>query len=278
MTRAKQEWKEIDFCKVLGMSTNTQNPPKNTARKLLNVHTHEQPGKLVLRPGYTLKYSAPTEATITNSEFMNFDMFFDRQADINGQEVTCLIQKGTVNALSGSGVTDTVNGFWFWCRPYWKLNHWEDGWQWVNKTIITKITTGRDDLYKSMIKIYGGDAHGLGDDSLRRWTIYNKTKKQFAKIITCKREDAITLRLNITLFQNDWEASDILIISKYWLDLDYQTNLYNNVKKEDIVFHNVINDLRIGFGGQESRPGLAIGFRQNYLQLAEEDTSGGESS
>jgi hypothetical protein len=279
MPRSSGQWKEFDFVDVLGMNTNTLNPPRNTARRILNVHSHQEPGKLKVRPGYTLKYPAPTESTIIEFEFMNFDMFFDRQASDVEEEITCEIQKGKVVALADSGLpdTDTLIGYWFWCRPHWDLNHWEDGWEWVNKTIITKITTGRDDIFKSMIKIYGGDAHGLGDDSLRKYTIWNKTKNQFAKIITCKAEDATTLRLNITLFDNEWETNDVVVISKYWIDLDHQTTLHNTVNKEDIVFHNILNDIRIGFGGKPLRLGIAIGQRQTSYQIGKEETGGGSS-
>jgi hypothetical protein len=270
-----QDWKEIDMLEVRSMATNPFNPGREYGQRILNVHPHERPGGLVLRPGYTIKYQKPTHPTITDSTYPNFGIFFDREADADGQEVTCLIQKGTLNALDDGGtpiVSDTMNGFWFWCRPDWKINVWDDGWDWVNKTFITKITTATDSTYKSMIKIFGNELdHGIYDGDLVGWTIFNKTKNQTARIITNIDEGSDVIRINHTLYNSDWEVDDVVIISRAWLDADYQTTLYNTVQVEDIVFHNVNNDLRIGFGGQESRPGLAIGYRQNYLQLVEFD-------
>ena len=264
----KQAFEEVELFDVQQMSTNTFNPGTKTARRMLNVHAHEQPGKLTIRPGYGLKYPHPSHSTLTDTTFMNFDMFYDRQADPDGTEITCLIQKATVKALADDNgdpiVADTLNGFFFWCRPYWDLNHWNDHWQWINNTIITKITAAPDDTYSTMIKVFGNSDHGLGDNSLVRWTIYNKTQNQFAKVMTC-RADGSNLRLNISVFDNSWQLDDVLIISKYWLNLDYHQSLYNLVNREDITFHNVLNDMRIGFGGYEGRPGIAIGYRQKYF-------------
>ena len=216
-----------------------------------------------------MKHSAPSDSTITEDEFLNFDMFYDRQADPDGGEITCLIQKGKVVGLDNGGtpiVPDTMIGFWFWCIPFWTGVTWDESYRWVNKTIITKITTGSDATYPNMIKIFGGVDHGLGDDSLTRWTIYNKTKEEFAEVITCVGE-VNNLRLVHTLYNSNWDVDDVLIISKYWLDIDYQTGLHNTVTRDDIVFHNILNDLRIGFGGRSNRPGIAIGYRHTFLQL-----------
>ena len=100
MPRKPQEFIPDEFVDALGMSTNVFNPGPKTARRLLNVHTHEEPGKIKIRPGYTLKYNNPTASYIENVEFMNFDMFYDRQIDVAGKEVTCLIQKGKIKHLA----------------------------------------------------------------------------------------------------------------------------------------------------------------------------------
>jgi len=262
------EWKPINLMDVVGMASNPVNPGTKFAKRLLNVYTHEKPGALTLRPGYAPKYTAPSNSTITNSSFINFGVFFDRQADPDGQEIICEIQKGTVVGLNNGGtpiVADTMNGFWFWARPSWTGLIWNDIWDWVNKTIITKITA-IDGTYLSHLEIFGNATHGLGDDSLIGWTVYNKTKNQFAKIITCKLNSP-DLTINITLYNNSWEVDDVLIISKCWIDIDAQTEYYNNVEKEDIVFHRINHDLRIGFGGFENRPGLMIGYRKKAYSL-----------
>lgn len=267
--RNRTEWREINLLEVKGMSTNLANPGSNYAQRILNAYVDEHPGSLTLRDGYELKYSAPKEPTIINDSFLNFDLFYDKQVD-TGQEITCLIQKGTLQALDNSGspvVSDTINGFWFWCVPHYNISRWQDSYQWVNKTIITKIVTGSDSTYPNMIKIFGNlSSHGLKDGSLDRWVIYNKTKNEKAQIISCKA-DGSNLRIVHTLYNSAWDSNDVIIASKYWVPLDEQLNLYNYVNAEDISFHTVNNDIRIGFGGKSKRNGIAIGYRNTFNQI-----------
>ncbi len=267
---AKQNWTNINLMDVKGMASNPVNPGTKFARRLLNVYAHEKPGALTLRPGYAPKYTPPSDSTLTSTSFINFAPFYDRQADPNGKEIICLIQKGVVNALKNELnqpiVENTLQGFQFWVRPYWNGSQWVNNWQWINKTIITKIVD-LDVNFKSHIKIFGNTSHGLTNDSLIGWTIYNLTKNEFAKIITCKLENP-NLWINISLYNNNWEIDDVLICSRCWIDINAQLEFFNNVEKEDIVFHTINNDLRIGFGGKENRPGLALGYRKFYYQIA----------
>jgi len=264
---AKQNWKSIDLLDIKGgMATNPVDPGNKFAKRLLNVYPHEKPGALVLRKGYAPKYMPPADDTITSSEYLNFGVFFDRQADPNGKEIICLIQKGIVNALKdehGEVITpETMQGFWFWSRPYWDGVQWLNNWQWVNRTIITKITE-TDDGYSTHFKIFGSAQHQIFDDTLIGWTVYNLTQGQLSKIITNKIESTSTW-INIALVNSDWDTGDVLIISRCWLDIEAHLEFYNNVKKEDIVFHRINNDLRIGFGGKENRPGLMFGYRKSF--------------
>lgn len=264
------KWKEIEFANALTMATNPVNPSRKTAQRLLNVQTHVKPGALTLRPGYTLKYDKPTDDTITNDDYINFDMFFDRAADPLGSEVTCQIQKGTLEALDNSGspiVADTQDMICLWVRPYWDGTQWVGtAWQWLNHTFITKVTTASDGTYQNMIVMFGATDQSIAEDSLIGYTIYNKTKGEYAKIITNKVVDATHTRINHTLFDSTWEEDDVLIISRHWIDVDYHAELYT-AAWYDAQFHRIINDLRIGFGGYENRPGLAVGFRDTYLMI-----------
>lgn len=270
-----KNWKAIDLLDISGgMSTNVKYPGNKYAKRLLNVSHSEKPGALVLRSGYSSKYALPTNPTITNSSYLNFDLFYDNEADPAGKEITCVIQKGIVTALTdGSSpiVNDTIKGFWFWTTPDWNGTQWTSGWNWVNRTIITKILTAKNGGYGCSFGIYGRAIHGIADDTLIGWTIFNKTKGDTAKIITCKRLSTTEVTINITKDINDWDANDVVIISRCWLDLDIQEEYYNNVKRSDIVFHRINNDLRIGFGGYEKRPALLIGYRKVYLLLEKID-------
>lgn len=271
--RPSQKSVTDNFVDALGMSTNVYNPGPKTARRLLNVHSNDEPGKLTIRPGYSLKYTAPTMTNLENAEFMDFALFFDRQLDTQtGREITCLIQKATMKHLSISDATDNddLKGFWFWVRPYVDAGVWKDQWSLLNNTIITSISTAPDATYQSMMKIYAGEDNII-DDQLVGWTIYNKSKQEYSKIITCKNESSTVTRINIAFYNNAWEATDILVIHKFFVDPNYQSTLYNTVNKEDIAFHNLPNDLRVSFGGNAGIPSFAIGYRNKYFKIEKAD-------
>ena len=269
-------WNYIDFDFSAGMSTNKVNPGNKSAKRLLNLHNHEQPGKLCLRPGYEEKYEKPSTNTITNLGFLNFGLFYDRQANEEGQEVTCLIQRGDLQSVVSS-VDETMSMLCFWIRPYWNGEEWIDKWLWLNKTIITAIDTGSDSVYPNMIKIPANATNTIEDDlnynwsdgCLNRFTIYNKTKDEYARVISSKI-DGDDIRICHTLYNSSWEQGDIVYISRNWIDLVYMSELVN-VDWKEISFHNINHDLRIGFGGYQNRPGLMVGYRKKYLQLIEFD-------
>ncbi len=267
-----QRWRDIEFGDVSdGMSTNVVNPGQKTAKRILNLHNHIKPGALILRSGYEELYLKPEfsildsfgNPVIVDMGFINFDLFFDRQAVASGQEITCLIQKAKVHGLTD--ISEIQNMLCFWVRPYWDGSEWIDEWDWLNKTIITKIVTGSDATYPNMIIVEGNAANGITDDSLNRFTIYNQTKDEYAKVITSKISGGY-IRICHTLYNSTWDVDDVIIIGKYWLGTDYLTGLYG-VDWKDISYHKILNDLRIGFGGYENRPGLSIGYRKNYFQL-----------
>jgi len=269
---AKQNWQEVEFAQALGMATNIDSAGRKFAQMLLNAHTHDSPGKISLRPGYALKYSAPSDPTISNSSFLNFEMFMDKQAVPAGQEITCLIQKGTITALTGSGLSNTQNALCFWIRPYWNGSAWIDAWQWLNRIIITNVTTGA--LYhntQNMLEVYGNAAQGLGTGALVGWTAYNVTQNQFAKVITSVADGSNT-RICHTLYNSLWNLGDVIMLMQSYYDLNSLAEIYN-CAADEIVFHKVNDDLRIGFGGKANsstgavRTGIAIGYRNTSLLL-----------
>lgn len=262
-------WKPINLMDVIGMASNPVNPGPKYAKRILNLYPHVKPGALTLRNGYAPKYTAPSNTTIDEPEYINFGVFFDRQANEAGQEIICEIQKGTLNPLDGSEIEDSINGMWFWVRPYWNGSQWVDAWQWVNKTIITKIIE-IDAVYHSHFKIFALTDND-GADAFIGWIIYNKTKNQYSKIITCKLDGDEELSLNVALYENNWEVGDIVYVSRCWIDLEVHEELYENVERDDIVFHRINHDLRIGFGGKENRPGMAIGYRKQNMMIKEID-------
>jgi hypothetical protein len=266
---AKKQWKEIELGKPLGMVTNVASPGHNTAQMLLNVTSHVQPGRLALRAGYSIKYTPPSDSLIINSSFLNFEMFTDKQAVPTGQEITCLIQKGTIQAINNNGtpiVANQQNALCFWIRPYWNGVAWIDSWQWLNRILITNLTYTQSAGAQNIIKVFGDDVQGLGTNNLVGWTIYNLTKNQYAKVITSVKESTNVTRICHSLFNNAWTIGDVVFLMKNYYDLTSLSELYN-VNANEIVFHKVLNDLRIGFGGQANRTGISIGYRNKYFLL-----------
>jgi hypothetical protein len=267
---AKKQWKEIELGKPLGMVTNVASPGHNTAQMLLNVTSHVQPGRLALRAGYSIKYTPPSDSLIINSSFLNFEMFTDKQAVPTGQEITCLIQKGTIQAINNNGtpiVANQQNALCFWIRPYWNGVAWIDSWQWLNRILITNLTYTQSAGAKNIIKVFGDDVQGLGTNNLIGWTIYNLTKNQYAKVITSVKESTNVTRICHSLFNNAWTIGDVVFLMKNYYDLTSLSELYN-VNANEIVFHKVLNDLRIGFGGQANRTGISIGYRNKYFLIS----------
>ena len=237
---------QTEVADFLGDQSSNRNPIINACQEMLNLDLRSKYGDMVLREGTDLYAATPINDRISNPETIAIPNFFISSVG-GGKEVFCLIQKGTILAIGDDPdhpiVADTLPGFWFWTYP--RLDNttnpstWVNEWQWLNQTIITKIVVGADATYKSMIKIYGNNNHGLGDDSLIRYTIYNKTRDEFAQIITCKA-DGDNLRLNISLFDNSWETNDVVIISRSWIDLAIQSEFFNNTNGGDISFHHIL--------------------------------------
>lgn len=279
--KAPQPWTEIEFADMLGVSTNTVNPGFKFGRRMLNVHSHEKQGALTLRPGYSAKYLTystpflpatiiPVEKNAGDLGYLNFDMFVDKQADPIGKEITCLIQKATIQSIdmgSGPVVADTMNTLNFWIRPYWNGTSWIDNWKWLNETLITRVSTASDSTYLNQIQVAGN----FGSGPYLGWTIYNKTKNQYAQIIDTPASLYLANQIPIvhTLF-NAWDVNDVVILMKNYFPIDYLAEMFN-VNSNDIVFHKVNNDLRIGFGGQENRLGVSIGYRKKSNLLGSFD-------
>lgn len=266
----------IELGKPLFMATNPVYPGRNTARRLLNVHTHRKPQAIIPRPGYSLYLTIDDDNLDSFINYLNFDFFFDKQTIQSGKEIICYLQSAIHSAIKDTGgdpiILDTQQTLNLWIYPYWNGSDWTNSWKKLSQLHITKITTGSDATYSNMIEIYSGTATtpAIAADSLISWIIYNKTKDEYAKIITNKAVDTEHTRINHTLFNCAWEADDVVIISKFLLDKDFLSETAN-ITWDQIQTHTLNNDLRIGFGGMENRPGLAVGYRKNNLLIEKID-------
>lgn len=257
-----KNWTTIDLLDVVGMATNPIKPGTKYAKRLLNVVPNERTGALTLRKGYALKYNPPEHPLIINSKFLNFETFVDRQINNEGVEITCLIQKGEMKSLGMPESTERLKGFWFWIRPYWNGTAFIDEWQLLNEVIITKVA-GVDNNYLNRYKLYGSPyLHNITNNKFVGWIL--ESRKGNSQVITHKNIGA-EIYVNLTNDDLYLEVDDVVYLHRCYLPRRINEELYNNVKREDIVFHRINHDLRIGFGGRENRDGLMIGYRKNYL-------------
>jgi len=224
------QWKEISFKDFKGMVTNVPIRNTNNMKRLLNVDIDEKPGKIVLRKGYERLYDKPVindddetyhslitepylEDAIELSGFMTFDKFYDRSAADDAQQVTVLIEKATINSIV-AGSSEYVDTMLIFIRPYWNGLVWVDEWDWLNATIVTELAYGSHVTYPNMVRIKAFQRlDRLGTDMLNGWTIYNKTKDQYAQIIR-SFNDAPHVKLNTTLYNQSWDNNDTVILYK----------------------------------------------------------------
>ena len=245
-------WKEFEINDFRGIASNKRKPNLNEAGDILNFDLRGIQGDLTSRDGYVLKYLNPVHPRFdsgVNVLIKNFTI-----AALDNKEVTLLIQKGTVLAESGNDL-DTMA---FWVRPYWNGSAWIDNWKWLNEIVISKVTIASDATYKNMV-------HVQGNYSCDNWVIFNKTKNQAAKVISSVN-DLTNTRINTTLFDSTWDINDEIILMKTYLPYEFLSEL-NNVDEKEIVIHNILDELRIGFGGKPNRYGLAVSYRKNYLNF-----------
>lgn len=198
--------------------------------------------------------------------------------DNGGQEVTVLVQKGTMaseRALDYQSPT-SLNILLIWIRPYWSGSAWVDSWQWLNECVYTTINdidpASAGDNYK--IELDFTDST-LKTDGLNKWTIIHlaSSPKETAKVIKTY-EGGTSNQVAIKISRNNigWQeadpsppatAGDAVIIMRNYIPYEYLTGMYS-CSASDVVFHKVLNDVRIGFGGQANRLGLSIGYRKKY--------------
>jgi hypothetical protein len=260
---------ESKLMDVLGLERNSNQPNRSqNVMQITNMDTHHKPGTMTLRQGYELRYAAPTDPDllrIENAEFVSFDNFFDRTAGI-GTELTVEVQKGEIVAptISGSKITDyKFRAANIWIRPYWNGSFWEDKWQWLNETWITKITVAPDATYKNKLSFeaYFGN--------LATMTIVNVTKDSTDPHAILKTNaSGSDTEFWVDTWNLDWEVDDIVVIMRNYIPIVYQLQNYNVLRKE-ISFHRILSRMRIGFGGKEGRIGIAVEYINSTLQIAD---------
>ena len=271
MRNALREFEIKDF---RGIASAERNPSKDDANVCKNLDVRNINGDLITRSGYSLKYSAPTDARakFSASSSLVFENFY--VPDIGGgKEVTCLVQKGTLAGESSGqtlGIPASINIPGIWVTPYWDGSAWQNSWQWLNNSILTKILAvdplAAGDKYK--IKLDFTDATIISSASLNKWSVVNisKTPNEIAKVVLTYGE-GLNVAIKISNNKHNWAAGDTVLLMKNYVPYNYLTGNYN-ASASEISFHKIHNDLRIGFGGQSGRLGLSVGYRKRFYTLA----------
>ena len=135
-------------------------------------------------------------------------------------------------------------------------------------TIISSVGTTTNKykiVLQSTLETYPGSAvHPTASNALAGWIIYNITKSDYAQIITSGTD---TNGVYISKLYHTWAANDVILIMRSFIPYEYLSEMGTNVLAADVVFHKVLNDLVIGYGGQANRISLTVGFRQDYLNI-----------
>jgi hypothetical protein len=242
------EWKEFEIKDFQGIQKSRRVRDKNACQELINLDTRGVTGDLEQRNGYALKYPAPSHSRLSNLTILSFENFFTQDT-----EITVAVGKATLNAETGTPQPSDINVLVLFTRPYWNGSMWVDDWQWLNEMFLTIQSENATNQIIVSIDAPSGNYTG--------WAIHNVTKNETVKII--KR---VSEFFELTKY-TDWEEEDIILAMKNYIPYTELLEMYN-VTVGDIVFHKVLDELRIGFGGYENRMGLSVCFRQTYLQLS----------
>jgi len=244
-------WEDIWIREFKGEST-TRNPEINQCAKCENLDLRDKKGDLVVAPAIATKYAAPTVLDNWSSNTYLGAETFHVTKTTTRQEVLCQVQKGTVSKVTGSSASVASKNILAFCiRPYWSGSAWVDAWKWLNRMYITNLTSKTT----YVVTAYGITKAIL--DSEPHWIVYNVTQSKYANVL------AVDASHNITISRNDFTNGDTVIVLTNFIPFTYLEAMYSTTKDE-LCFHKVDGELRIGFGGYENRLGLSVKYLKKY--------------
>lgn len=273
----KQNWKEFEITNFLGRQTSTNLPDKNASKNIVNFDTREIDGALVSRNGYVKKYDAPTITSFPKNKLSNFSVLSFENFISNGQEITILIAKATLSAASSVSnlpSPSSKNIITIWSSHSWNGSTWTEGWIWLNECILTKINSNGTYGYQKYLDF----TTSLANDYFAGWsivrfeTISGTDVEDVAKII---KSSIISgkVYVEITDNKNNWTGNpitlqdgDSILLMRNYIPVTYLEGNYN-VERADITFHKIYDQLRIGFGGNADKLGLAVFIKSFRLNI-----------
>lgn len=264
------DWIPTKFNNFLGIQKDTRKTALGSFEEVLNLDIRDKVGDLNLRKGYDIKYNAIESSVLSTKKVSNVEYLKSTSFwidDQGGQEITVTLTKQRVAAVT----TLTPNYFdmlGVWIRPYWDGSGWVDEWHWLNEIIITKITAIDQGTENDELALYL-QAESTDNDLFKNWSIlhYSGTDYTVVNEISAifKSRDSSYQYVRIHDYNNSWAVNEKVILMKNYFPPAVLNNLFNDISASDIVFHKTLDDLRIGFGGQENRLGMGIGFRDKYF-------------
>ena len=262
------QWIETELKNFLGIQNKTT-PNKNSAQLLVGLDPRVKEGELHLQPNIADLFASNPFPTLefedgVNSSILGFaTIFMPDLLQTDPREVTLVIKKSRINAVTGSGASIAYKDVVSVCaRPSFGNGSWSDSWSWLNQIYISKVSnlSGSDSIQIT----------NLGFVPYFGATIYNVTKSKFATIV-----DIAPLTYWYKLdTPSIFEAGDTVILMKNYSPL---ANLEANYAATSLNFDyvRVINDLVLSFGGYVNRLALNFGYRKKYFHITGVESQGG---
>ena len=250
-------WKESVIKDFLGISTK-RIPLLNQCAECLEFDLRDKSGDLVAASGYAPYLSAPDFSSegftkIANLGFTNH--VFSQLGGVS-KDVTFYFQRGMVG-----GYPHIAVGMYPWWSGFiggMGSPSWTEDWFWLNRILLGSI---------SAVNV-GGNAYtitvsGITPVIYKGDIIFDPTSNLFGTVLDAVGSDLKTSR-------NDWvNGHSIIVMHNY---LPYGTagayfSAQSTITTQDLAFHRVLSDLRVGFGSVENRLGIGVGYRKKYWQI-----------
>lgn len=247
---------ETEIKNFLGISTK-RTPQINECADCKDIEFRDTNGDMlsVVNPALLLNAPDFSSEGFTLAANLGFTTHVFSQLGGVSKEVTFYFQRGTV----GSYPHIAIGMYPYYDAPYGSPI-WTNGWKWLNKIIVTTISSHLTSSYY----YYFTGLSGLS--TVRFATVYNITREEWATIT-----DAIAGTPGYyVLTRNDWNATDSVIIMSNYEPFGTAGAYYtakSGIATADISFHKVLNELRVGFGSVINRLAIGIGYKKKYFQI-----------
>jgi len=250
----QKEFLETEIKNFLGISTR-RNPQKNECADCQNFDLRNTDGDLIAADGLVSYLTAPDFAAggftwASNLGFINHVFSQLPIAAPVTKDCIFYFQKGTVGAYPHIAIG---------MRPYWNWSAWIDSWFWLNKVVVSKMSSISSYVIQVTNLISDTDQYLFNFAA-----VYNVTKQQWATITSSLG----TGMYNIT--RSGWNTNDDVIVMRGY-DIFGTAGAYFTAKSSidwsNISFHRVINDLRIGWGSGANRIATGVSYKKHYFQI-----------